>query len=386
LLRSVRYGFSGAVLAGLVGGLVAWGHVDKTVTLVVDGKTAHLQTTAATVSDVLRGAGYADGAHDIVAPGLSSSVHDGSTIVFRRGRLLHLNIDGATQYVWTTAPTVATALAELGYSTADFTSVSRSRRLPLTPTDIEVRTPKLVALRLDGSDQMVSTTAQTVGGMLTEMNIAVGSSVRVSVPLSSPIVEGGTYSVSQVVHSTMMKTVAVPYKTKRVNDATLAAGVTKVLTPGKNGLAQITYAMVYIDGKLAGQTKISTSVLQSPTTKVEKVGTKKTITATTFVAPDPGSAKDIARKLLAARGWGDSQYNCLVTLWGKESGWRVNAGNSSGAYGIPQALPGYKMASVGSDWRTSATTQIKWGLGYISARYGTPCGAWSAWQANGGWY
>ena len=58
----------------------------------------------------------------------------------------------------------------------------------------------------------------------------------------------------------------------------------------------------------------------------------------------------------------------------------------SGAYGIPQALPGSKMASAGSDWQNSAETQIKWGLGYISSRYGTPCGAWSTWQAHGGWY
>ena len=91
--------------------------------------------------------------------------------------------------------------------------------------------------------------------------------------------------------------------------------------------------------------------------------------------------------MLAARGWGDDQYNCLVTLWNHESGWRVHAENSgSGAYGIPQALPGSKMASAGSDWHNSAATQIKWGLGYISARYNTPCGAWATWQAHGGWY
>ena len=69
-----------------------------------------------------------------------------------------------------------------------------------------------------------------------------------------------------------------------------------------------------------------------------------------------------------------------------ESGWRVHASNpSTGAYGIPQALPGSKMSTAGPDWQNNATTQIKWGLGYISDRYSTPCGAWSFWQANG-WY
>lgn len=102
--------------------------------------------------------------------------------------------------------------------------------------------------------------------------------------------------------------------------------------------------------------------------------------------PDPGSAQAIAYQMLQARGWGDDQYNCLVSLWNRESGWNVYAYNAgSGAYGIPQALPGSKMASAGPDWQNSAATQITWGLGYISGRYSTPCGAWSHSESSG-WY
>lgn len=102
--------------------------------------------------------------------------------------------------------------------------------------------------------------------------------------------------------------------------------------------------------------------------------------------PDPGSAKAIAYDMVVARGWGEEQYNCLVSLWNRESGWNAFAMNkSSGAYGIPQALPGTKMASAGADWATNPATQITWGLGYISARYGTPCGAWQASETKG-WY
>ncbi len=105
-----------------------------------------------------------------------------------------------------------------------------------------------------------------------------------------------------------------------------------------------------------------------------------------FVTPDPGSAQAIAYEMVRARGWGDDQFACLVALWQKESGWRVNAYNSgSGAYGIPQALPGTKMASAGADWETNPATQIAWGLGYIGGRYGTPCGAWDHSQRRG-WY
>jgi hypothetical protein len=104
------------------------------------------------------------------------------------------------------------------------------------------------------------------------------------------------------------------------------------------------------------------------------------------VAVAPGSAQAYAAGAVASRGWGGDQFNCLVKLWQKESNWRVNAANSSsGAYGIPQSLPGSKMASAGADWQTNPATQIEWGLGYISGRYGTPCGAWGH-SVDVGWY
>ncbi len=90
--------------------------------------------------------------------------------------------------------------------------------------------------------------------------------------------------------------------------------------------------------------------------------------------------------MAAKKGWGASEYRCLVQLWERESGWRWNAANpTSQAYGIPQANPGSQMAGAGSDWRTNPATQIKWGLGYIGNRYGSPCGAWRHSEARG-WY
>ncbi|WP_223690312.1 hypothetical protein [Leifsonia poae] len=96
-------------------------------------------------------------------------------------------------------------------------------------------------------------------------------------------------------------------------------------------------------------------------------------------ANTPDGAKNTARSIAASQyGWDDSQFQCLSSLWQKESGWNYQAYNAgSGATGIPQALPGSKMASIGSDWQTNATTQIKWGLDYVSRSYGTPCSAWS---------
>ena len=94
----------------------------------------------------------------------------------------------------------------------------------------------------------------------------------------------------------------------------------------------------------------------------------------------------VARAMLPKFGFGGDQFSCLDSLYVGESGWDVHADNpTSSAYGIPQALPGSKMASAGPDWENDAATQIKWGLGYIKARYGTPCSALSFKQGNG-WY
>ncbi len=94
----------------------------------------------------------------------------------------------------------------------------------------------------------------------------------------------------------------------------------------------------------------------------------------------------LARMMVADRGWSSEQFTCLNLLWTKESNWRWNATNpSSGAYGIPQSLPGSKMATAGADWRTNPATQIEWGLDYIAGRYGNPCGAWAHSKATN-WY
>ncbi|HEY0950314.1 lytic transglycosylase domain-containing protein [Nocardioides sp.] len=97
-----------------------------------------------------------------------------------------------------------------------------------------------------------------------------------------------------------------------------------------------------------------------------------------------GDPREIARALLPEFGFGADQFGCLDSLWTRESGWNPHADNpSSSAYGIPQALPGSKMASAGADWATNPVTQITWGLGYIRDRYGSPCGAWAHSQSHG---
>ena len=110
------------------------------------------------------------------------------------------------------------------------------------------------------------------------------------------------------------------------------------------------------------------------------------LAASKAVPAASGSPRQIAQAMLGSFGWSSSQFTCLDPLWEHESRWSVTAANpGSGAFGIPQALPGSRMASAGPDWQTSAATQITWGLRYIRDTYGSPCAAWSHEQATG-WY
>ena len=103
--------------------------------------------------------------------------------------------------------------------------------------------------------------------------------------------------------------------------------------------------------------------------------------------PATTDPREIARQIMVNKySWGADEYTCYNDIIMRESRWIVTADNPhSTAYGIPQALPGKRMAAFGADWRTNPATQIRWGLDYVHDRYGTPCGAWS-FKRGHGWY
>ncbi len=111
-----------------------------------------------------------------------------------------------------------------------------------------------------------------------------------------------------------------------------------------------------------------------------------TALAPSDAAPSQQAPQQIARKMLRSFGWTWRQFRYLNLLWEAESSWDVSAENpSTGAFGIPQAVPGSKMSAAGPDWQTDVATQIRWGLGYISAAYGSPRSAWQH-EVTYGWY
>lgn len=162
----------------------------------------------------------------------------------------------------------------------------------------------------------------------------------------------------------------------------------KVVQAGSNGIKEITYRIKYQNGEEIDKQIISENVIQEPVDKIVEVRTKAVTSrgSTARATGTAGEAQAYAQQRCAEYGWSDEDFNCLVALWNRESGWNANASNRySGAYGIPQALPASKMASAGSDYLTNYQTQVNWGLSYIKARYGSPSAAWSHSQRTG-WY
>ncbi|MEO7122962.1 MAG: lytic transglycosylase domain-containing protein [Lacisediminihabitans sp.] len=156
--------------------------------------------------------------------------------------------------------------------------------------------------------------------------------------------------------------------------------------PSASGASQGLIVSAQVTGGKTVTGEVAVAMLRDDYTVTKRVQPRVLSAAPVAGVPDPGSAQAIGHELVLARGWGEDQYSCLVSLFNRESHWNVYAGNPvSGAYGIPQALPGTKMASAGADWQSNPRTQITWGLGYIASRYGTPCGAWGHSQASG-WY
>jgi hypothetical protein len=172
-----------------------------------------------------------------------------------------------------------------------------------------------------------------------------------------------------------------------------AAAMALAGIPGSHSaslLEQARETMIQVDSasktlSLVANPKPATSPAASSSLGSSSSGTGGSGTLVNLPPPDPGTARSIGFNMLASFGFATSQWGCLDDLWNEESDWVYNAENASGAYGIPQALPGSKMASAGADWLTDPTTQIKWGLGYIQSTYGTPCGAWAHEEADG-WY
>ncbi|MFN8097550.1 MAG: transglycosylase family protein [Dermatophilaceae bacterium] len=349
--RLTQMGLAGALVAGVAG--VA--HFDKSVHLTVDGKTDSVHAFASTVGDVLKKEGITVGAHDLVAPGVNTPVHDGENIVVRYGRKLTVTIDGAKKEYWTTAGTVGAALTELGLrADGAVLSASRSALLGRNGLALSMVTPKTVTVRADGKQTTKVTTESDVKSLLAFLKIKVGSKDLVNPGLTTPLQNGMKLVVTRVDAKTVKKTTHIGFDTIRKNDSTLYKGDTKVITAGREGTRVTTYTYVLHDGKVVKKDKVASKVTVAARDEVVAVGTKERPATTTTSTSggtsggtsSGGTSSDAGLNLANAAMW-DRIAMC-------ESGgnWHINTGN--GYYGGLQFDYGSWLANGGADFAPRA--------------------------------
>lgn len=307
------------------GDTVYEGAAAKFVTFYDDGQKLTVKTDAITVGEALDRAGVVINQGDIVEPGLDTEITaDNFYINIYRARPVVVKDGVVEKYLMTASYDAKTIMAEAGVTVYDGDEVA------MVPNDnfLENGVANMYTITRNG---------------------------------------GRTITVEQ----------EIAYTEETVEDANLEAGKTEVRQLGEVGTKRITYNTYYVDNVEVERQLASEEVVREPVTRITAVGTKKELPAIAVT----GTCADWVR----AAGVAEADVAAAVDLINHESGCRVNAQNAySGAYGIPQALPGSKMASAGSDWETNPITQIKWMSGYVS-RYGGWQGALNFWYAHG-WY
>ena len=433
---------------GIAGVGVASSHT--TVMLEVNGVSRPVTAWGNTVADALKVANVSVGSGDLVQPGVAETVREGDTIVVRTSKAYTVTVDGEPRTLWTTAASADSILADaapLGTTVtlAADRSASRDELTPLvsrarnvivnadgTTREVAVRPGQdargileaagvsvhaldRVTVENDATGELAITVSRVTRGQATEtVDIPFSETTTTSSDMfvgESQVTTTGvngvtTWTVWQEKDGDQVLT-SVP-----ITEHSTSQPVTQVRSEGTKEATPTALVAAGIDPKATLEEKTesdgTTSVryrakLGSISTKEEiaeiageaKNADQATAAAAAAAAAEAGAVpttysgedpRSLAKPLVAAQGWSDSEYQCLVLLWNRESQWNPYAENSSsGAYGIPQALPGSKMASAGADWRTNPITQINWGIGYIKGRYGTPCSAWAHSNAVG-WY
>ena len=304
------YSVVGALLLTLIvgGALAVVRH--KTITLDVDGDMISLSTMSSSVGTALEDAGYPVDPKDALAPSADSSLSDGDTVVLRRARELALTVDGQPTTIWTTALTVDEALKQVDVSDDFAVSASRSHRLPLERTELDVVSPKTVSVSDGGAPAAeVKLAAVTVGDLLAAKNAPLEQADSVVPTADTSVTNGLTIQVTRDRTDTRVETQPIAPPENKVEDPELEKDKTVVENPGVPGERTATVEVKTVNGVEAGRTELSATVIKEPVAAVVKVGTKQ------------ASAPAVSN----ASTW-DAIAQCEAT-----GNWAINTGN--GFYG-----------------------------------------------------
>jgi uncharacterized protein YabE (DUF348 family) len=359
--RSVRYVAQAGVLAAVAAGAFGIAHLDKAVTLSVEGQTSSVHVLGNTVGDLLAKQDITVGAHDSVSPAADQALEDGETVVVRYGRKLVVNLDGTATVYYTTATTVDEAMAQLGIraDAASLFSVSRSEPLGRAGLAMSIRTPRHITVTVDGKALPKDTTVATVADALRQLEVTVRPLDQVSPALTTPVTDGLAIQVKRVVRKAATQAQAIGFTTVRSADPSLTVGTTQTRTEGVAGARALTWAETWIDGKLAARVQTSSKVTRQPVNRIVAVGTKP---LPVVAAPPVSSPRTVAPPSTPtpppATGTGGGLNLANSAMWDRiaacESGgnWSINTGN--GYYGGLQFDSGTWLSNGGGDFASRA--------------------------------
>ena len=289
--------------------------------------------------------------------------------------------DNKTLTIKTNANTVEEALKRSNIAVENYDKVepARTERINSDNYRINIYRAKPVTLS-DGQKTVFLMTATTdEKALFKEAGFSVYDGDEVAKVADHDILEAGLSTKYRLTHKGGHEVTVeeeIPYEEKTENDASMTTGQTKLEVMGEVGRKQTIYKINMVNNVEVSRELVSTNIIKQPVARVTKVGSKKSI------PPDWETCANYVR----SAGVSENDLYAALTLIMRESGCRYDATNAgSGAYGIPQALPGTKMASAGSDWKTNPVTQIRWMIGYVTGRYGGWSQAWAFWSSHH-WY
>lgn len=347
----------------------------KIVIISHDHEQQIVPTKEATVGELLQKLHVNLGEGDVVEPAASTAINqDQFRINIYRAVPVEI-VDGAKRTFTFSAATTPRAIADQAgtalYPEDNITSNPAENFLKTGSIGEQLVVDRAVPVDVDlyGTPVTLRTQATTLAGLMKEKNIKLLKNDQISPAPNTPITPG--QHVAFIRTGTKVETVTeeIAMPVQRTNDASLAYGTSAVRQQGSPGSQIATYQVQLVNNVETGRTLIQKVVNKQAVTQIEVMGTSLS-----------GIKGDMA---LAGIAPGDYEFADYIIT--HESGWRPNAGNASGAYGLCQALPGSKMSSAGADWATNPITQLRWCAGYAQSRYGGWGNAYAHWLNTRNW-
>ena len=357
----------------------ATGQGNKILTVFESGQKTSFKTNAKTIREALKAQKINFSKEDSIEPGLDEELTGAEySINIYRAKPVVVE-DGELKTKILTAAQTPRQIAEkagLNVHNEDKLAFEESGNIleDGSINTLKITRAKEISVDLFGKTESFRTQAKTVEDFLKEKKIILGKDDGISIDLKTQITNGLNFRIWRNGKQTLTVEESTDFQTETIQDANKDSGYKEIKEAGEKGTKSVTYEVEMQNGKEISRKKINETEIKAAKKQVVIVGTKTSLPA--------GSHTD----WMSAAGISASDQGSANAIISQESGWRVNATNrSSGAYGIPQALPGSKMASAGSDWQTNPITQLKWMNSYVVGRYGSWQNAY-AHKKSKGWY